>query len=80
MTRDPMTRSRSRCMLCSNAYKDASPMTTIQQRATAIRRVYADYARKLAQLQKRHREEVERLLRELEQRKMEAIRKTLLDR
>ena len=51
---------------------------TIQKRAEAVLRIYAEYSKKLTALQKKHREEISQLLRELEQRKIEKIRKTLL--
>ena len=50
----------------------------IQKRAEAVLRIYAEYFKKLTALQKKHREEISQLLRELEQRKIEKIRKTLL--
>lgn len=51
----------------------------IQRRAVAIQGVYADFSKKLAQLQKKHREEITKLLRALEQNKIQEIRKALLD-
>jgi len=50
---------------------------TIQKRADEIKRIYAEYAKRLAALQKKHREEMSQLLRELEQRKIKKLRDTL---
>ena len=56
------------------------PKAAIQKRADAINRVYFEFSKKLTALQKNHHKEITQLLRELEQRKIEEIRKVLLEK
>ena len=58
------------------AYMSVQSMT-IKKHADAVRRMYAEYSKKLVALQKSHHEETALLLRELEQRKIEELRKFL---